>query len=191
MNLLLFIHGYNSSSLSIKARQTDAWLQKNAPDWQFSCPNLSPFPVEAVDQLKTIIDAADDGPVGLVGSSMGGFYATWLVEKYGLKAVLINPAVEPHRSMSRYLGENANYHTGETFVLEPHHMGDFLALDIETLKDPRQYRVLLQTGDEVLDYRQAEKKYKDCHLVVEQGGDHNFQNYTQHLPAIVSFLRKA
>ena len=185
---LIYIHGFNSSPASLKAKQTEAWLVENAPEIPFYCPALSSLPDEACEQLQTLIESLQE-PIGLIGSSMGGYYATWLGEKYGLKSVLINPAVRPYEFMEEYLGENANYHTGERYTLEPRHVLMAKELEVSIIKKPINYWVLLQTGDEVLDYHQAETRYAGCPLTIEQGGDHSFQGYEQHLPAIIDFLQ--
>jgi len=190
MSYLIYLHGYNSSPNSFKSIETERWVKQYLPNIECCCPALSPFPLEAIDQVESLISERQGKPLGFIGSSMGGFYATWLAEKYHSNAVLINPAVEAYRRVPQYLGENANYHTGETFVLEPHHVAEFESLEVEDIKFPENLHVLLQTGDEVLDYRLAENRYRDCSLIIEQGGDHSFQNYPQHLPAIFDFLTK-
>lgn len=189
MPFLVHLHGYNSSPESLKVTQTAQWLLAHAPDVELVCPALSPFPLEAISQVEQILACRDERPIGLVGSSMGGFLATWLAEKHQLRAVLVNPAVHPHRLIQKYLGENTNYHTGEKFVLEPHHVDEFRSLEIPVLQHPKNLLVMLQTGDEVLDYRDAETRYQGCPMVVEPGGDHGFQNYPAHLPDILAFLQ--
>ena len=147
---LIYIHGSNSSPASLKSRQTEQWLSSMSPDIPFFWPALSSEPDKAIDQLQELIESQEQ-PVGLVGSSMGGYYATWLSAKYDLKAVLINPAVRPYEFMVDYLGENANYHTGERYILEQRHVDITKTLDVETIKKPENFWVLLQTGDEVRD----------------------------------------
>jgi len=189
---VIYIHGFNSSPASLKARQAADWLSINAPDITYICPALSSKPDLAIEQLYTLIEntiKSSSEPVGLIGSSMGGYYATWLAEKYDLRAVLVNPAVRPYEFMLEYLGENANYHTGECYLLEPKHVDIAKSLEVASLKTPKNYWVLLQTGDEVLDYRQAETRYADCDPVIEEGGDHSFQRFERHLPAIIDFLQ--
>ena len=185
---LIYIHGFNSSPASLKSRQTADWLSLHHPDVTFYCPRLSNEPDVAIGQLRDLVEGAQP-PVGLVGSSMGGYYATWLAERYGVRAVLINPAVKPYELMLDYLGENANYHTGERYVLEPRHVEEVRRLEVTAPLHCDRYWVLLQTGDEVLDYRQAETRYKGCHISIEQGGDHSFQDYQRHLPEIFEFLQ--
>lgn len=120
---------------------------------------------------------------------MGGYYATWLAEQYSLRAVLVNPAVMPYKLMLDYLGENANYHTGERYVLEQKHVDEVHRLEVRTPLHRDRYWVLLQTEDEVLDYRQAEARYDGCRMTIEQGGDHSFQHFERFLPDIFDFLQ--
>lgn len=119
---------------------------------------------------------------------MGGYLSTWLVEQFGGKAVLINPAVRPFDLLQDFLGEQHNPYTNERFVLTAEHMRDLRQLYCDNLKQPENYKVLLQTGDEVLDYRLATEKYADSDLVIEQGGDHSFVDFDRHLAQIFDFL---
>lgn len=183
---LLYIHGFNSSPGSAKARQTRQWLAENHPNIDFLCPFLSPFPLLATAALEAQMTAPT--VIGLIGSSMGGFYATWLAEKYSRPAVLVNPAVAPWQGRDYLLGDQENYHTGEVHRIEQRHLDELERFEVAHLSEPSQFMVLVQTGDEVLDYRQAERKYAECKLIVEQGGDHGFQHYENHLPKIMKFL---
>ena len=186
---LLYIHGFNSSPGSAKAEQTDAWLKSQHEGVEFVCPFLSPFPKVAVAQLETAMaQMHDHDDVWLVGSSMGGFYATWIAEMYGCKAVLINPAVAPWQGRDYLLGNQENYHTGEVHFITQYHLDELERFEVATLSEASRLMVLVQSGDEVLDYRQAVVKYADCRLIVEQGGDHGFQNYDNQLPDIMKFL---
>lgn len=187
MATLLYIHGFNSSPQSHKARQTEAWLAAEHPEIGFRCPFLSAYPDIAMRELEAEL-AAVSGPVYLMGSSMGGFYATWLAARRGARAVLINPAVRPWLGRDYLLGPQANHHTGEIAVIEPRHLDALRAWEVDPLPRPQDLLVLLQTGDEVLDYRQAEDKYRVCRLVVEPGGDHGFQHFERHFSAIHEFF---
>jgi uncharacterized protein len=183
---LLYIHGFNSSPDSDKARQTKRWLEKKHPEIAFVCPFLSPFPLLAMKELETLMDSMN--VIGVVGSSMGGFYGTWLGENYGCKAVLVNPAVTPWTGKDHLLGEQENYHTGEVHYIEQKHLDELERFNVGFLSEPARFMVLVQCGDEVLDYRLAAAKYADSKLLVEEGGDHGFQGYENHLPEIMNFL---
>lgn len=187
MQSLLYIHGFNSSPDSYKARLTAQWLSENHPGIKFVCPFLSPFPLAAMAELEARIGAMPT-PTGLIGSSMGGFYATWLAEKYGCPAVLVNPAVTPWRGRDYLLGAQENYHTGEVHHIEQAHLEQLQAYDVSVLSTPARLMVLVQMGDEVLDYRSAAQKYAACRLSVEPGGDHGFVNFAAHLPHLTQFL---
>jgi hypothetical protein len=191
---VLYIHGFNSSPLSIKAKQTKAYLTQNFPNTLFVCPQLKCTPSQAIEQLEAILN--DDAYQGLkwslIGSSLGGYFSDYLAQKYQLKAVLVNPAVKPYDLLQGYLGEQVNPYTQECYQVTP----DFVCFlkSIEQIKldfnneTKNNYRVMLQMGDEVLDYQQAVEKYEHCQIVLEQDGDHSFINYDQHLPKIMNFL---
>ena len=119
---------------------------------------------------------------------MGGYYATWLAEKYACKAVLVNPAVRPWLGRDYLLGDQENYHTGKVSRIEQKHLDQLQEFEVEILSEPARFMVLIQSGDEVLDYRQAAEKYTACKLLIEEGGDHSFQGYEHHLVSIFEFL---
>jgi predicted esterase YcpF (UPF0227 family) len=189
--MLLYLHGFNSSPQSKKAIETEHWMQLNTPQIKFFCPQLSPYASETIDRLKPVIESHLPQPIYLIGSSMGGFFATRLGEQYNLPAVLINPAVNPGSGLHSWLGENENFTTGERWIFEPKHIEEYVGLTPEKIEHKKNYKVLLQTGDEVLDYRLAERRYRGCHIEIEAGGDHSFVDYQRHLPANMEFLTNA
>ena len=126
--------------------------------------------------------------VGVLAAVGGGYYSTWFAEKYNARAILINPSVRPYETLVGYLGENENFYTEEKWQFNHQHIQQLLDIDVKNITKPERYLVLLQTGDEVLDYRQAEKKYSESNLQIEQGGDHSFQGFENHIEAILSFL---
>ncbi len=123
----------------------------------------------------------------LVGSSLGGYYATHLAEHHGLKALLVNPAVSPHRMFDGYLGTQKNLYTDETWELTHDHVAALAELEVAAPQDAQRYQVWLQTGDETLDYRLAEQYYRACALRIQAGGDHGYQGFGRQLPALLSF----
>ena len=188
MPTLLYLHGFNSSSQSKKALQTQHWLAVNAPEVEFICPDLPPFADQAFAIIESVVKACKDKKIVVIGISMGGFYATCLIERYNMLGVLINPAVSPARGLNSWIGENKNYITGEKWVFEKHHVIEFDVLDPLVIRQSHNYMVLLQTADEILDYRDAQTRYQGARFVIEEGGDHSFMHYEQHLPDIYEFL---
>lgn len=189
---ILYLHGFMSSPQSEKAQETLSYLKKTHPTYTLHTPQLSNFPSQIEAQLLALIEQTPEllaGGLRVIGSSMGGYIATWLVEKFGGKGVLVNPAVRPYELLRGYLGNHVNPYTGEAFTLVEQDMAIIKALDTPLLSRPDAFRVMLQTADETLDYRQAETKYKHSDLVIEEGGDHRFVNYHEHLPQLIAFLR--
>jgi len=186
--MLLYLHGFNSSPQSKKAIQTQNWLCDHAPEIQFCCPQIPPFAAAAMRLLRKIIEDRLPDPIYMVGSSMGGFFATCLAEHYDLRTVLINPAVNPSQGLHDWLGENHNYATGERWVFESQHIDEYAEIQPAQIKFKENYKLLLQTGDEVLDYRVAQQHYQGCKIIIEQQGDHSFVNYQKHLQANYQFL---
>ncbi|MCK9563488.1 MAG: hypothetical protein M0R02_12310 [Bacteroidales bacterium] len=184
---LLYLHGFNSSPQSHKAVQFRQWLATSHPGVRFHCPLLSPFPDEAMATVKGLCDRSLTADSLVVGSSMGGFYATWVAQTVGCKGVLINPAVRPWLGREYLVGRQKNFHTGEEYLFEQHHVDAFARWEIDPLPAPADLWVLLQSGDEVLDHRHALDKYRDCRLTVEEGGDHAFQGFERFFPDILRF----
>ena len=193
MQHILYLHGFLSSPKSVKAQATKAYFMKHHPDVTLHIPELSNYPSKVEAQLLSLIEATpalQNGDLRLIGSSMGGYLSTFLLEKFGGKAVLINPAVRPYELLQSFIGTHQNPYSGEQFDIVDGDMAIIKALEATTIKDASKYRVMLQTNDETLDYRLAEEKYVNSHLVIEQGGDHSFVGYEDHLPAIAEFLLK-
>lgn len=151
---------------------------------QFICPALSPIPAEAVASISRLI-AGRDGPVTLVGSSLGGHYANHLAETHGLNAVLINPAAVDRLNLDHFIGEHQNFHSGESFTFTAEHVAQLKA----QVRPPNieRYWLLQETGDEVLDYRQAATFYAGCRQTRLDGGDHSFTQFPRFIPQILEF----
>ncbi|MBC2654803.1 esterase [Pseudomonas sp. MSSRFD41] len=182
---ILYIHGFNSAPASTKASQLRRVMEQIGLGDQLRVPALHHHPRQAIGQLEQAI--VELGRPLLVGSSLGGYYATHLAERHGLKALLINPAVNPHRLFDGYLGPQQNLYTDETWELTLDHVAALEALEVPPPQDPQRYQVWLQTGDETLDYRHAQAYYRACALRIQAGGDHSFQGFTGQLPAMLSF----
>lgn len=188
-SLLIYLHGFNSSPQSLKAQQMAQYCANHRPDIKVVMPQLPSYPEKAQVYLEQLIlRFKDDYKIGLVGSSLGGYLCTWLSERYALPAVLINPAVKPYELLVDYLGPQQNPYSGENYVLVPKHMAQLQQLDVATIHAPQRFWVLLQEGDEVLDYRQSMMKYAESKLTVEPNGDHSFVNFERFPASIIQFL---
>ncbi len=165
------------------------WLQQNRPQIRYLCPLLTPYPEQTRVTLEQLVEQTTPGPIYLMGSSLGGFWATWLAEKYDLRAVLINPVVDLGLFNQTYVNVRLkNYHTEDTYMLEQQHITGFRAVDVPEIRRPENYLLMVQTGDEVLDYRLSVHKYAGCRQIVETGGDHTFQHFENHIAAAMGFL---
>ncbi len=184
--MLIYLHGFNSSPQSHKAQVLGRHLAAHGFGSRYACPALPHQPEQAVAVIESELAHAPKGPVTLVGSSLGGFYATWFAQKYGLKTVLINPAIHPHRDLRAFLGVQQNLHTGENYALTEAHLAQWAQLFVSGIT-PALYLLLVETGDELLDYREAVARYAGAKQVVVQGGDHTLQSFPEHMPLILEF----
>ncbi len=194
--LIVYLHGFNSSPASTKAQQFKQWLDAHPDIADCWIPELSVVPEEVVQLLQAqLLAEVAIRPIHIVGSSMGGFIGTWLqarlrevnAENTG-KLAIINPAVRPWELFKDYLGTQTNYHTGEQYELTEEHVEQLKPLEVETLDSPKNIMVLLQTGDETLDYCKAVDKYPGCHQLVQEGGSHSFEGFEEMIPEIISFF---
>lgn len=181
---IIYLHGFCSSPASWKSRLLAEEMARRGLVGHFACPQLSPVPAEAVAAAGRLIEQAG-GPVTLVGSSLGGHYANYLAEKYDLKAVLINPAVVESLDLSLFLGEHANFHSGEPFTFTAEHAGQLESQVRQPLPD--RYWLLLEEGDEVLDWRQAQAFYAGCRQSILPGGDHGFTRFPDFVSQLIEF----
>ncbi|MGQ0512121.1 MAG: YqiA/YcfP family alpha/beta fold hydrolase [Betaproteobacteria bacterium] len=184
--MLIYLHGFNSSPLSHKSQLMKRYMDERGLGHRYACPALPNLPGEAMHLIEAELARHDPRKVTLLGSSLGGFYATWLAEKRGYRAVLIQPAVFPHTGLESYLGPQRNLHTGEPYELTRAHLEGWRDLYVESV-DPERYLLLLETGDEVLDWRQAARKYEGARMVVRDGGDHSLRSFPEQLPRILAF----
>lgn len=189
MKHIIYLHGFNSSPQSEKAKLVQEYF--DSPTCQVHVPALPPAPLEAIALVECIYGSLQGEEVlGFVGSSLGGYYSLYLHQRFNLPAVLINPAVCPYELLMNYLGENTNLYTGESYIVEPHHMDELKALDVAPNPASRQLYLLTQTDDETLDYSQATSKLSRVPTWVQYGGDHAFQNFKRVLPSIDRFLNR-
>ena len=181
---LIYIHGFNSSPASFKARVLQAALAERVPGATFLAPALPPSPAAAKRLLEALVVAHPQAM--LVGSSLGGYYAGWLAERYDLRAVLVNPAVRPYELLHGHVGMQTNLYTSEQYEFTAAHIEELRALE-QARVTPARYLLMLETGDEVLDYRQAVARYAGAQQYVIEGGDHGFGDFADHLEVVFAF----
>lgn len=182
--MIIYLHGFCSSPAAWKARLLAEEMARRGLSDQFASPQLPTVPAEAVALVGDLIAAAE-GPVTLIGSSLGGHYANYLAEKHDLNAVLINPAAVGAMDLGIFVGNHVNFHTGQAFTFSADHAEQLRAQ--VTLPTARRYWLLLESGDELLDYRLALNFYDGCRQTVLDGGDHSFTRFPDFMPQIIEF----
>lgn len=188
---VLYIHGFNSSPGSAKAKIFRDYVSEVNPAIDVITPQIKTTPELAMAQLEDIVSSDVNAQWCFVGSSLGGYFSTYLAEKYQRPAVLVNPAVKPYELLSDYIGEQTNPYTQEIYHVTEEHMQQLKLLEVNKPLNRTLYYLLVQTEDEVLDYKQAVEKYADCRQVVQEGGDHSFIDFDKMMPDIVKFLQIA
>lgn len=184
--MIIYLHGFNSSPQSHKAQVLSRFMAEGGLGEHCACPALPPLAAEAIGAIETLMARQPGERFCFVGSSLGGYYATYLAEKHGARAVLLNPAVDPHVGLRVYLGEQKNLHSGEPYRLTEAHLREWQALWVPHVT-PSRYLLIVETGDEVLDYRRSVARYQGAEQLVIEGGDHSLQSFPQHLPRILAF----
>jgi len=185
---LLYLHGFNSSPQSLKAQLISQYMSDNHCLDQLLCPQIPTVPEEARFFLEQLVEETlENSPLSFAGSSLGGYYATYLAEKYSGSAVLINPSAKPYETLSAHLGENKFYFDEGCWEFDESHIQQLKEMKVENITEPERYLILLQTGDEILDYREAELKYKNSQCIIEQGGDHAFAGFERYIAQIMQF----
>ncbi|MFT6984915.1 MAG: putative esterase YcpF (UPF0227 family) [Psychromonas sp.] len=185
--ILLALHGFHSSPASLKVVQMSSYLATYHPEIIFICPQLPCLPADMWRVIESVFEQYKDDQIALMGSSLGGYLATKAAQKYQVKVLLINPAVFPYHLLS-HAGPQKHPHTSENYLIDATYLTQLKALQVPFKGTSEQCWVLLQEEDQVLDYREALEKYKQCKISCEQGGDHGFIGFERYLPQIIKFL---
>lgn len=189
---LLYLHGFRSSPQSAKARLMAAHVARRHPGVQLWCPQLPPSPREAMALVGAGIADWPRASMAVVGSSLGGYYATWVAQQTGCPCALLNPAVHPARDLERYIGEQSTWHDpAERFFFEPRFIDELRALDVSALPAAGPQLAVIAQGDEVLDWREMVARYPQAQLRLLDGGDHALSDFAQHIDAVAAFLQLA
>ncbi len=190
MHLFVYLHGFKSSPLSTKAQLTKAAIEERIQAGEsiaWYCPQLPPSPRQAIQMVKEHIERQTFSTLSFMGSSLGGYYATYLGELFESKVSLLNPAIEPARDLEKYIGEQKSWHQDEVFHFLPEYIDELQEIYVEKITQADRYFLLAAKGDEVLDWREMVAKYPDAHQLILEGGDHAISDYPNHLNQLMEF----
>ena len=187
---LLYLHGFRSSPQSLKARLMAERIAERHPEVEWWCPQLPPSPREAIDMVMRGIADWPRESMATIGSSLGGFYATYVTGMTRCRTVLLNPAVDPARDLARYIGEQTGWHDPqEHFYFKPQFIGELRALEAGPLTRPECVFAIIAKGDEVLDWREMSARYPGSRIRLLENGDHALSDFeTQHLDDVMASL---
>jgi len=185
--MILYLHGFRSSPQSFKARLLAERMQQLGRAAEYQCPQLPASPAAAIAMAQDCIKDCDPAALTLVGSSLGGYYATWLAEQTGCRAVLLNPAVKPPRDLEKYVGVSTQYHSGQPFEFKREYIAELQALQITRITRPERYFLIAATGDEVLDWCEMVGHYPQARQQVIQGSDHGISEFADYAGAVLAF----
>ncbi|MBJ7310574.1 YqiA/YcfP family alpha/beta fold hydrolase [Rugamonas sp. CCM 8940] len=185
--MILYLHGFRSSPSSMKARLVGARMAELGLAADFVCPQLPASPAAAMALALRLVDGVPAERLSVVGSSLGGYYATWLAERLGCRAVLLNPAVTPLRNLDQHVGVGTQFHSDEPFEFKHEYLAELDALAVERISRPGRYFLLAATGDEVLDYRDMLAHYAGARQQLIEGSDHGIAEFADYLPPVLAF----
>jgi hypothetical protein len=185
---IVYAHGFKSAAQSRKATQLGRYIREHTPDVHYIAPNLHFDPDAALAQLSHACAGVSAADLTIVGSSLGGFYAVVLAEKLGCRAVLLNPSIRPFVTLEKYLGLQTNIYTGETFTFSREHIATLREMFVPRVSNVARYLLIVETGDEVLDYRDAVSYHQGAAQIIVEGGDHELRSFPQHIAALLRFV---
>ena len=185
--MILYLHGFRSSPRSTKARQLAQALEERGRAEDYLCPQLPVSPRHAAELILAAAELERPEALTVVGSSLGGYYATWLAERTGCRAVLLNPAIRPYEDLAAHLGVQTVFHSDECIEVRPEHLDELRALDTPRITRPERYRLLAATGDAVIDWRTMVARYAGCEQFVIEGSDHEISDFAAHLPRVLAW----
>jgi predicted esterase YcpF (UPF0227 family) len=186
---LLYLHGFRSSPQSTKARRVAAWLPAHRPELDWCCPQLPPSPRQAIADIDAAIATWPRDRMAVIGSSLGGFYATAVAERTGCRAVVLNPAVDPAHDLAGFIGEHKSWHGDERFFFRAEYIDELRDIAPPPVLTHRErYLAVIAKGDELLSWQEMNARYAGCRMRLIEGSDHALSDFDAHLPAIVEFL---
>ena len=189
--LLVYLHGFRSSPNSNKAVMTgEAVRSLSTPDnaYEWYCPQLLASPKQSIDMVVKHIDQSKADRIVIIGSSLGGFYTNYLVEKYQCKGIALNPAVYAARELEPHVGMMTAYDSDEPFDFKAEYIDELRALQVDKITNPGRYFLIAAKGDELLDWKEMSTFYTGAKQLIIEGSDHGIADYANHLPAVIEFI---
>jgi len=185
--MILYLHGFRSSPQSFKARLLADHMYQLAKEAEYQCPQLPASPYSAINVAKNCIKDRDPTDVTIIGSSLGGYYATWLAEQTGCRAVLLNPAINPALDLEKYIGISAQYHCSKKFDFKREYISELQALKINQITMAKRYFLIAATGDKILEWREMACHYPNATQKIIQGSDHNISEFAKYVDVVLAF----
>jgi predicted esterase YcpF (UPF0227 family) len=185
--MILYLHGFRSSPLSFKTSFLAERMQALGLGDQYVCPQLPASPRAAIELAQQVVEQVDPSQLTLIGSSLGGYYATWLAEKIGCRAVMLNPAVYAARDLATQVGVKTQYHSNEPFEFKAEYVDELAALRIDRITKPERYFLIAATGDELLDWREMVTYFSHAKQHVIEGSDHGLTGFTDYVDEVLTF----
>lgn len=189
--MILYLHGFRSSPQSAKARMVGARMAELGLADQLRCPQLPASPEAAIEHALQLVDGVPPDELAIIGSSLGGYYATWLAERIGCRAVLLNPAIVPLDDLNKHVGVTTLYHSDEPFDFRVEYIDELRGMAVEQISRPERYFLLAATGDDVLDYRTMVAHYPGAKQIVIEGSDHGITEFCHYVDEVLAFCLPA
>jgi uncharacterized protein len=188
--VIVYLHGFRSSPASRKATMLRQAMASRGRAAEYLCPALPASPARAVEETEALVEGIAPDRLALIGSSLGGYYATWLAERLGCRAVLLNPAIRPQDDLAKYLGVQPVYFSDASIDFRREYLGELDAIDTPTITRPDRYLLIASTGDAVIDYRTMMRKYSGARQVVIEGSDHELSDFADHMEDVLAFCEQ-
>lgn len=185
--MILYLHGFRSSPQSFKTSLLAERMRALGRDDEYCCPQLPPSPREAIELAMASAEQVDPASLTLIGSSLGGYYATWMAERLGCAAVLLNPAVHAARDLASQVGVKTQYHSNEPFEFKASYLDELQALAVDRITRPERYFLIAATGDELLDWREMVAQFAGAKQRIIQGSDHGLSDFAGYADEVLAF----
>jgi predicted esterase YcpF (UPF0227 family) len=189
--MILYLHGFRSSPQSFKATLVAQTMARLGRADELACPQLPASPTAAIALALELVAGVPADQLAIVGSSLGGFYATWLAERLGCRAVLLNPAVRPLANLEQQVGVTTAWHSDQPFEFRREYIDQLRDLQVDQISRPERYLLIAATGDEVLDYRDMVAHYAGARQIVIEGSNHAIPEFADYVDDVLAFCRPA